>query len=253
MLRRGNQAEDMSNRDKRQIKENIKTKDVNEIFGIVEAHRNQYSIAWYLTARNNLQSAKILYYNKRYNHTVFFLQQCIECIVKGILTENDLTDKPKSWGHTPEAAIEAFYKSVEASMDNFTAINNRMAGLVDFESRMRECATIVNEAYTDAKELKDCITKEELYTIEPDIYTHLGLNKSTNKIEAQRRIIDIQFVNILIYVFSKLFNPCQQEARYPEYKNGELILPEKIFSSKSIVDELDTIIKWFDYMFNEIL
>lgn len=234
------------------IQDDIKTVDVNEVFGITEAQRTDYSVAWNITAKSNLQSAKILYHNQRYSHTVFFLQQSIECVVKGILAENSITDDIKSLGHNPEKAFELFYARIEASIANISAINNRIGHMYDFKSRMHESANILNETYTTVKELKENISNDEI-DIAADAYKYLGLNSNTSKSEAQIRLLDIQFVQILVYLFSKLFNPCQQETRYPGYKNDRLVVPEMVYSSQDVADELDTIIKWFDYILDMIL
>ena len=67
------------------IKKNIKTFDVNEFLGIADNERTDLSILWYQTAIENLITANVLLENKRISHCIFFMQQCIECIIKGIL------------------------------------------------------------------------------------------------------------------------------------------------------------------------
>ena len=62
---------------KNKIKDNIKTLDVNEIYGVAENKRTEYSIAWYRTALDNLLTARILLMNNRLNHCVFFYSNAL--------------------------------------------------------------------------------------------------------------------------------------------------------------------------------
>ena len=47
------------------IKKDIKTIDVNDIFGVADNERTDYTISWYLIAQENLTTAKVLLNNKR--------------------------------------------------------------------------------------------------------------------------------------------------------------------------------------------
>lgn len=92
-----------------EIRDDIVVLDVNEIYGVTSAKRTNVSLAWFKSARSNLYSAKVLLDSKQYSHTVFFLQQSIECIIKAILLENSIIDNAKSYSHSPEKALELFY------------------------------------------------------------------------------------------------------------------------------------------------
>ena len=80
-----------------EIRDDIVVLDVNEIYGVTSAKRTDVSLAWFKSARSNLYSAKVLLDSKQYSHTVFFLQQSIECIIKAILLENSIIDNAKSF------------------------------------------------------------------------------------------------------------------------------------------------------------
>lgn len=45
---------------------------------------------WYLTAKEDILTSKILFENDRYAHAIFFMQQCIECLIKGIFVETGI-------------------------------------------------------------------------------------------------------------------------------------------------------------------
>ena len=99
---------------KRRIKENIETLDVNEVFGVSVNERTETSLAWFSVAKDNVSTAKLLFDNKKYHHCVFFLQQSIECIVKGVLLENKIVDHAEDFSHSPIEALEQFYMQVGA-------------------------------------------------------------------------------------------------------------------------------------------
>lgn len=235
------------------INDDIEVLDVNEVYATTLGIRTDVSIAWYKSARSNLLSAKVLMDNKQYPHSAFFLQQSIECIVKAILLENKVIDNAKSFSHSPEKALELFYKKMNSgSMEFCVKIKERMKDLNDFESRMVEMATLVNslaKEYMDIERMKDIND----FQVNPESVVAIGLpGKVVSDVVAYKFIFRKQFVLNLVYCFAILFSTTQQSSRYPTIVNEELLLPDQQYSSPKIVDGLATILPWFNFILQEV-
>lgn len=237
---------------KNKIKDNIKTLDVNEIYGVAENKRTEYSIAWYRTALDNLLTARILLMNNRLNHCVFFLQQCIECIIKGILIENKFIDNAKDFNHNPECAIELFYKQTNSiSIKYCESIKEELKNIKDFESRLIKIVGITN-LFTEEYNLKikSCPSN---FMVNSIALQAIGLKESSSKEDVYRYIEKVKYTNNLIYCIAILFDGVQQNTRYPIEDNGKLLPSEKYLNTISIIEGLNSIIPLFNYILNTIL
>lgn len=236
-----------------EIRDDIVVLDVNEIYGVTSAKRTDVSLAWFKSARSNLYSAKVLLDSKQYSHTVFFLQQSIECIIKAILLENSIIDNAKSFSHSPEKALELFYVKMNSDSLKFCLkVKERMRNLRDFESRMVTMVALVNsqvKEYIEIEGLKEVddfqVSREGALamglpeTVIPDVVVYKFVQRK-------------HFVLNLIYCFAVLFNTTQQSSRYPTLVGGDLLLPAKQYGLPKIVEGLITIVPWFDYILREI-
>lgn len=234
------------------INKNIKTFDVNEHIGIADNVRTEQSISWYRTAMENLITADILLKNKRISHCVFFMQQCIECIIKGILLENKLVDNVKDFNHSPENAIEQFYEYVESNMiDSCNDIKDKMHNISNFESRLEHMAEISNSFTMEYDEsIQDCPPD---FTINSDVSNVIGIDISYSKENIYKHIQESIYINKLIYCLAILFNGVQQNTRYPICENGISLPNEKYKYSSKIVNGLSSIIRCFNFIIGKIL
>lgn len=234
------------------IKKNIKTFDVNEYLGIADNERTEQSILWYRTAMENLITADVLLKNERISHCVFFLQQCIECIIKGILLENKLVNNVKDFNHSPENALEQFYEQFWSNSILFcNEVKTKMRDISNFELRLEYIAKISNSCTIEyVKSTQNC---PHDFTIDPNVLDVIGVDISYSKENIYKHIQKRLYVNKLIYCFSILFNGVQQDTRYPINKNGISLPNEKYKKSFKIVNGLSSIIPCFDYILRTIL
>lgn len=235
------------------INDNIEVLDVNDIYATTLGIRTDESIAWYKSARSNLRSAKALLDNKQYPHSVFFLQQSIECVVKAIVLENKVIDNAKIFSHSPEKALELFYKKMNSGSIEFCVkIKDRMKDLNDFESRIVEMAAQVN---SQAKEYMEIERMKDIngFLVNKEAVVAIGLPGSAISDEvAYKFIFRKQFVLNLVYCFSILFSTTQQSSRYPTCVNGNLLIPTQQYSLPKIIEGLTTILPWFDFILQEV-
>ncbi len=211
---------------RKNISNNFETVDINSRYGITISYRTDYTVLWFETAHENLITAKILLNTNRYPHCIFFLQQSIECIIKGILLENKIiqTDDLKIWSHNPEKAIEEFYKLVESyNYELCIAIKKKITKYDKFSERLEICVQIVN-------------------------YLTNEYNKNLYDFIEQHKYIDN-----LIYCFAVLFNNSQQNTRYPTTENIDNTPSKKYTGSQSIKDDLYKLILLVEHIYQTVL
>ena len=193
--------------------ESIRSIDINEIFSMTYPNRDENSICWFETAVLNCKTASTLLHNKIYCHALFFMQQCIECIVKGILIENQIVNvrEIKKWSHSPEEAFSAFYKVMESQYELFFAnIKERIIKEQDLESKLEMTNSIINH-YCQIYE--DSLRKITTYN-NPAILLKLC-------------------VDAIIISLSVLLNSMQQNTRYPDIETCKL--PSVLYDESEIV------------------
>lgn len=97
-----------------QINDNLNESNISSDIVLIKGLRTPHVEAWYKIADDNLSSARILLENNRVNHAVFFIQQCVECIVKGFFLEARIIAeaKIKSINHNPSKAFEKLYEKI---------------------------------------------------------------------------------------------------------------------------------------------
>lgn len=237
----------------KEINKDIKTLDVNETFGVVENERSDYTISWFLVAKENFLTARILLENARYNHCVFFLQQCIECIIKGILLENKIIDEARIFNHSPEEALELFYNQQgSGSIDNCKFIKDSLKSVNDFELRLIKIVSIVN-IFTD--NYSECLQKKNFndMNIHNASLSTLGLSQFCSQEDAVKKVYKMYYVNNLIYCFAILFNNVQQNTRYPMNECVGLMPSDKYKKTENLVKGLSSMMSHFDFILNAIL
>ena len=243
---------------KRRINDKIKTFDVNEIFGASVNERTDESLTWFFVAKDNLSTAKLLFENKKYHHCVFFLQQSIECIIKGILIENKIVVNAQDFSHSPVEALEQFYIQVGAGNTEYCQyIRREMEDKVGFEERITHMAYIYNYFM---RQYFAALEKEapEDFSIDTNCYSAIGLPKQCDRNIAYWYVLRCHYTNIFIFCIAILFSntkqgKIQQNTRYPMEENGKLMPQDKYPETEKIVNGLSTIIPSFDSILKTIL
>lgn len=158
----------------------------NEYYGIIGGC-NKEAIMWYDIAKNNLKSAEILFDKEQYPHSIFFLQQCVECLIKGVFMECDIVAIPRDLGHNPERAFQELYKKMNDSVNsqNCEVVLQAIKGHENsFEAKLPIIATLVNDA--------------------TDQYSTLSLG-----------ISKYSYVNTVLFCLAVLFRGTEDSSRYP--------------------------------------
>lgn len=243
---------------KRRIKENIETLDVNEVFGVSVNERTDTSLAWFSVAKDNVSTAKLLFDSKKYHHCVFFLQQSIECIVKGILLENKMVDNAEDFSHSPIEALEQFYMQVGAgNLEYCQYIKRAMADRISFEERITQMADIYNfymSQYLAAMEVE----APEDFEVDTNCFSDIGLPQGSGRNIAYWHVQTCHYTNIFIFCIAVLFSntkrgKIQQNTRYPMAENGKIMPQEKYPETENVVNGLSSIIPSFDFILKTIL
>lgn len=239
---------------KNRIQSDIKTLDVNDDLGVTANERTEISLSWFNVAKDNLDTAKILFEYKKYHHCVYFLQQSIECIVKGVLIENHIIDELQIKTHSPEDAFDCFYKHVNSSSIAITQyVRDRMSGIDSFELRLERMAQIMNY-YTDQYNRGTILSPDYVRTFNNSSLSSLGLSIGMDEDAIVQKIQKIYFVNLLVYCIATLFRESQQNTRYPMKSNDKLLLPsERYPGSELIFTGLQNLLVFYDYILENIL
>lgn len=147
---------------------------------------------WYLTAKEDILTSKILFENGRYAHAIFFMQQCIECLIKGIFVETGIIVEPKDINHKPEKAFITLYEKVGDTVNksNCDFINNKLEErkLISFESKLLFFIGVINDINSQ---------------YEKWLYSSYSDSAKYN------------YIQNILFCLSKLFEDTQQNTRYP--------------------------------------
>ena len=198
------------------LKNNIDYQDYSIVLG-----NNQDAYNWYITADENIKTAEILLNNKRYPHSIFFMQQCVECLIKGIFLEAEIIFDPKSISHAPEKAFIQFYEKVGDTLNKancevvITVLKNRK--IDNFEKKIHYFISIINDATTQYEQNLNALSE-----------THLTAK--------------FIYVQTVLFCLAKLFEGTQQDTRYPMQTSNGIVLPFTIFNSEIIVEKCPSLI-----------
>lgn len=204
---------------KRTVNSEIPSFEINDVFNITVPERREDSICWFKTAILNYETAKVLLSSNIICHSLFFMQQCVECIIKGILIENHLVDTNdiKEWGHYPECAFRIFYRSVNSqSEDLFNKIKEKIDKEENIECKLEMTNSILNAYYQKYEEIQSTpLTNCDIYT-----YGHL--------------CVEVTMVSL-----SVLLGYMQQSTRYPDMS---FRLPSELYDESEIVKRHSTVL-----------
>lgn len=218
---------------KQKINDNFNKFEKDEHYGVVYGFNFKEAVIWYKIADENLVTSKVLLNNDRFAHAAFFMQQSIECFIKGILIHSEVisSDKVKSISHKMEFAISEFYKKV-GSEYSLNIIQNIQIELSKYEN------------------LSDRITK----VIVP--YVNNIIEQFENaKTDSTFGVITIQsYINNMLILLSLLLDHnTQQTTRY--YDNNSYPCEKYTACSQldKVIEYLDSINKWIKFLSNKII
>lgn len=238
---------------KAHINKAIKTINVSEEFGVTENQRTEYTLSWFYVAKENLLSAKTLFDAQQFAHCIFFIQQCIECIIKGILLENKIIVDAKALNHNPENIIEEFYKLMNSdSQKHCEYIKTEMRDKIGFENRIIHMKSIFNNYMRKYNEALEEVPPSN-FIVYPDCYSAIGASNKDSREHLYKHLQTIFYTHIFIFCFAILFSDVQQNTRYPIPESGCLMPIDKYPKSATISEGLSTILPTLDFIIRTIL
>ena len=144
---------------KSKINDKLKEIEIEKQFGIVYGFNFEEAVIWYNIADENLTTSKVLIANQRFAHAAFFIQQSVECFIKGILIHSEILspDKVKFVSHDIESLFCEFYKKVgdEYNINTIQSIHSKLQGHTSFSDKITmiivPCANNIIEQFERAK------------------------------------------------------------------------------------------------------
>ena len=145
---------------KSKINDKLNEVEIEEQFGIVYGFNYEEAVIWYNIADENLTTSKVLIDNHRFAHAAFFMQQSVECFIKGILIHSEILspDKVKSVSHDIESVFCEFYKKVgdEYNINTIQSIHSKLQDHISFSDKITmiivPCANNIIEQFERAKD-----------------------------------------------------------------------------------------------------
>lgn len=214
----------------KKINDKLKEVDIEKQLGIVYGFNYEEAVIWYNIANENLTTSKILLDNHRYAHAVFFMQQSVECFIKGILIHSEIlhSDKVKSVSHDIESVLCEFYKKVgdEYNINTIQSIHSKLQVHTSLSDKITmiivPCANNIIEQFENAK-------------------TDL-----TYRVHAIHGYI----TNMLILLSILLDRNTQQDTRY--YANGSYPCEKYTESSQldKVMEYLISVNEWIKFLLN---
>lgn len=181
--------------------------------------------SWYQEAETDYISAKSLFECGQTARCVFFMQQSIELLIKGIFIECGITNQPFKLKHHPEKKIKQLYQENGDTINSENCIYVLNAvGNKTFSEKLPVICQICNSA-------TDQYTREWLISIEGGYYLHLKWN----------------YVNNILFCLAVLFCDTEQNSRYPDNGSTKLrydidevkrYIPSLLKFLKSIIDTI---------------
>lgn len=143
----------------KKINDKLKEVDIEKQFGIVYGFNFEEAVIWYNIADENLTTSKVLIDNHRFAHAAFFMQQSVECFIKGILIHSEILSpyKVKSVSHDIESVFCEFYKKIgdEYYFNTIQNIHSKLQEHTSFSDKITmiiiPCANNIIEQFERAK------------------------------------------------------------------------------------------------------
>lgn len=212
-------------KNKKLIKENLHIMEETATYGIIGGC-NKEAVKWFYVAKENFKSAQILFANQQFAHCIFFLQQCIECLTKGILVECEVVVEPRDLSHHPEEAFLKLYEKMndELNARNCNVVLTAIKNANSFEEKLPIIAGIVNDATTQYS------------------------NNIISTTPIVQRNATYSYVNTLLFCLAILFRGTEDSSRYPSSNTT----PFDLYSSEIIKNSLPSMFNLINSIINQI-
>lgn len=240
----------------------LPSKEVGEGLHTLISCRTDYILSWYKVANENVRSAILLLRNDRISHAVFFLQQAIECLIKGLFLENGIAGPSdmEEIKHYPNKAFRTFYDKVQDN--NGVKFCDLLLNVINkgksFYEKLGISAQVANILTTDYNENLKTEGNIIATSYSPEA---LGLNPTASQEDCHKcayKLYYYQYIlNLLAYVFN---HEIESNARYPQFvDDNHSITPSSLFdlnikkNLSFITILLDNIVKEIaNYPFNMV-
>lgn len=205
---------------------NLNVREENDLYGVIGGC-NKEAIVWYKTAKENVKSAKTLFREDQISQCIYFLQQCVETLTKGVLLECRVINSPKKLNHHPEKAFQELYNKINDTINskNCNFVLQKIKGNeYNFEKKLPIIAQITNSATTQYS--------ENMFSVSSKEYQNLKYS----------------YVNTALFCLCILFDGTENKSRYPT-KN---IMPSDIFATDNVKKYLPGILNLLESLINII-
>lgn len=239
------------------IEQNLNEVDVTPDVAAIVGNRTEAVLAWYRVAKDNLSTADLLLKNKHVPHAIFFIQQCVECLVKGTFLEcgalNEITTRQIS--HSPNKAYEALYEQInyEHGLYYCQEIPRQLNNGKSFEDKLKIGASIANQFTKQYwEDFKNSPTEASI--IEYQNPSAMGLADGANQLSCHLRYLESMYAENMLLLFSCVFShDVEQNVRYPIIDNNKVTLPTDNFYTPIIEEGLTTTIPVLNTILNSIV
>lgn len=239
------------------IEDTLNHVDLNEDIAAIIGERTPTVLAWYKVANSNLQSAKLLLENGNIPHTIFFIQQCIECFVKGSFLEAGALspENVRRINHNPSEAYRALYTKIDYQYGLYLCdeIPRQLSKATTFVDRLKINASIANQ-FTNAysKAINDAPIEYANYHYDNPL--PLGLPQHTPQLICHYQFLASTYADNMLLLLSCVFtDDIQNETRYPSLKGDRVLIPNEKFDDIIVRDSLPTIIPLLERISNTII
>lgn len=238
----------------------IKTKilpslEVGEDLHTLISNRTDYILSWYSVANENIKTVAILLRNERIPHAVFFMQQAIECLIKGLFLENGIAQPSdmKEIQHYPNKAFRTYYNKIHDcyGIKFCDLVPNVINRGNDFYEKLDISAQIANVLTTEYNNNLNCDGKVIATKYDP---TALGLIHTATQKECHIRAYKLYYFQYLLNILSYVFNhDIESDSRYPKFiDDNNSIVPSSLVDSRSKVN-LSLITMILDHIVKEVI
>ncbi|MBD5201171.1 MAG: HEPN domain-containing protein [Bacteroidales bacterium] len=221
---------------------------------VLTTFRSPYISSWYEVANENIKTANILLENNRICHATFFIQQALECIIKGLFLENGVanTSDLESISHYPNKAIRSYYLKVNDKYgvkfcDKIVNVLNKGQNFYEKIDLAAQIANLITEQYNDNLTCKE---RQLAVTYSPKA---LGLGITATQEECHLRAYKLYYFQYILTILSYVFNhDVESNARYPQYVDNKTVLTPTSYVGDKVRENLKLVQLLIEHIIKEV-
>lgn len=229
--------------------------DATHNISVLNTTRTDAVKAWFDIAYENIISAEILLNSNRIPHTVFFIQQTIECLIKGIFSENGIVESQKA-SDINHYAFKAFHTYYVKFQDQYgIEFSDLVTRIIDkgntFSEKLEFCALISNTLTMEYNNNIDIKDKQLNAKYNPKA---LGLKKDSSQIDCHKRIYELYYFQYILHLLSYIFShEAESCARYPKICNNNCVVMPSSFFDNQLSQNLSLLVILLKHITTEII